>query len=98
MLADPIYAGFFFHEEKRYELDKKLKRIISEEDFWIIQEMLGKKGRPRPQKRDGLYNHFMTCAHCGGHTSPDFKFQIICSECKSKFSYLNKEECPKCQT
>ncbi len=98
MLADPTYAGFFFVEGQRYELDRKLKRMISEEEFWIIQEMLGKKGRPRPQKRQGLYNHFMTCEHCGGPTSPDFKFQLICSECKSKFSYLNREDCPKCHT
>lgn len=96
MFADPIYAGFFFDNGVRYELNSSLERVISEEEYWEIQTMLGKKGRPKPQKRVALYNHFMRCEECNGAVTPDFKFQIICPECKKKFSYLNREDCPKC--
>lgn len=96
IFADPIYAGFFYSGEERHELNESLERVISEEEFWRIQGMLGKKGRPKPQKRTALYNHFMRCRDCGGATTPDFKFQIICSDCRKKFSCLNAEECPGC--
>jgi site-specific DNA recombinase len=98
LLRDPIFAGFFFHNEKRYELDKRLPRIITEEEYWKIQAMLGAKGRPQPKKHEGLYNHFLTCGQCNGHMSPDFKFQLICTNCRYKFSCANKMDCPKCKT
>ena len=96
MLKDPVYGGFFYVQDKRYELHRSLPRVVSEEQYWKIQEMLKTKGRPKPKKRLSLYNHFLRCADCKGATTPDFKFQIICTECKLKFSYLNRNHCPKC--
>jgi site-specific DNA recombinase len=98
LLRDPIYAGFFFHNEKRCELDKRLPRAITEEGYWQIQAMLGKKGRPQPSKHEGTYNDFLICEKCNGKMSPDFKFQLICSVCKNKFACKNVLCCPKCQT
>lgn len=95
LLGDPIYAGFFHYNGQRYELDNRLPRATSEGEYWSIQTMLGRKGRPKPKKRRALYNHFMRDVDGGGVT-PDFKFQLICSGCKHKFSYPNKEQCPKC--
>jgi len=97
-LRDPIYAGFFFYNEIRHELDSRLPRAISEEDYWNIQAMLGSKGRPQPSKHEGLYNHFLSCEKCKGHMSPDFKHQLICPKCKFKFSCVNVDKCPKCKT
>ncbi len=97
MLRNPINAGFFFLQGKRYELDSSLPRIITEDEYWKIQGMIGAKGHPRLTKRTSLYNHFGTCGSCKGMLSPDFKFQIICSGCKKKFSYLNRNDCPSCE-
>ncbi|MFA6076596.1 MAG: recombinase family protein [Candidatus Paceibacterota bacterium] len=98
LLRDPIFAGFFSHNGKRYELDKRLPRAITEEEYWKIQAMLGSKGRPQPSKHEGLYNHFLSCGECKGRMSPDFKFQLICPVCKLKFSCINMDKCPKCKT
>ncbi len=98
LLRDPIYAGFFFYDEKRYELDDRLPRAITEDEYWKIQTILGLKGRPHPSKHEGTYNDFLVCKKCNGHMSPDFKFQLICSVCRHKFSYRNTVECPKCKT
>ena len=98
LLRDPIYAGFFFYNGKRCELDKRLPRAITEEGYWKIQAMLGAKGRPQPKTHEGLYNHFLTCGQCNGKMAPDHKFQLICSACKLKFSCTNKTACPKCKT
>ena len=96
LLKNPIYAGFFYCQNKRYELNKKLPRAMTEEQFWKLQDILGKRGIPRTCKRDGLFNHFSHCEECGGGLTPDFKFQLICSQCKNKFAYMNKEACPRC--
>lgn len=96
MLADPIYAGFFFYENEKYKLHPSLERVINEDEYWKIQSMLGQKGRPRMRstEREGLYNYLMKDQD-GGAVTPDFKFQVIC-ECKHKFSYTTKNICPKC--
>lgn len=96
MLSEPVYAGFFYAGGKRYELTETLPRMISEDQYWTIQAMLGRKGQPRPQKRrNGLYNYFMRDAS-GGGTTADHKFQLICSACRKKFSYINRDDCPQC--
>lgn len=97
MLRDPIFAGFFFHNGKRCELDTRLPRVITEEEYWKIQAMLGAKGRPQPKRHEGLYNHFLICGQCNGRMSHDPKFQLICSNCRFKFSCVNRITCPKCE-
>ena len=99
LLKDPIHAGFFFQassgENVRYDF-KAFEPMISEDEYWRIQDMLGAKGRPRMTKRKAVYNHFAKCGTCKGALSPDFKFQVICSGCKKKFAYLNRSNCPEC--
>lgn len=95
MLADPIYAGFFHYKGTRYALDERLPRAVSEEQYWLIQAMLGRKGQPRPRRHEALYNRFMRDAEGGGVT-PDFKYQLICPACRLKFAYRQAERCPKC--
>lgn len=95
LLRDPVYAGFFYYEDKRRELDTKLPRAINEQDYWKIQAMLGRKGLPKPKSRPSMYNHFMRCGHCGGAVTIDYKYQLIC-DCKHKFPYTNREACPSC--
>jgi DNA invertase Pin-like site-specific DNA recombinase len=96
LFADPFYAGFFYYEGERHSVNSSVPRMISESDFQKVQQMLGKKGLPQPQKHPSVYNPYMKCGYCKGATTPDFKFQLICSDCKYKFSYRNRENCPKC--
>ncbi len=96
MLRNPIYAGFFFQNDIRYELDAYLPRLLTEEEYWKIQDMLGRKGMPRVTNRKAVYNQFAICGLCGGKHCTDFKFQVICSACKKKFSHVTRKECPSC--
>ena len=95
ILQDPVYAGFFYHGGTQHKLNEKLSRAITEDQYWTIQQMLGNKGKPKPQKYAGLYNYFMRDVN-GGSVTADHKQQLICSECKKKFAYLNKKSCPQC--
>ena len=96
MLADPIYAGFFVYNDKRYPLNKSLEHVITEDEYWKIQTMLAQKGRPRgrSENRKGLYNYLMRDKN-GGAVMADFKHQLIC-DCRKKFAYAHKTQCPQC--
>ncbi|KKP43041.1 MAG: recombinase [Parcubacteria group bacterium GW2011_GWA2_33_14] len=104
LLTDPFYAGFFYRndeneEKKRYEAHESLNRLITEGQYWQVQRILGKKGKPCPTKylESFPYKRFMKCGSCGGSVTAEQKHQLICSECKFKFSYPNKTACPKCK-
>jgi site-specific DNA recombinase len=105
MLQDPFYAGFFFGKDEhgdqiRYEVNVELPRMITEEQYWQIQTMLGRKGAPRPSlnKKTFAYVGRSQCGNCKGAVTAENKFQLICPECKNKFAYQNKTACPVCET
>lgn len=99
LLRNPVYAGFFIAKSGiRHELHASLPRAISENDYWHIQKILRNKGRPRPSLSKDLfpYKESASCGGCGGSVTAEKKYQLICSNCKLKFAYLNKEHCPGC--
>ncbi len=102
-LRDPFYAGFFYGtdengETKRYEVNEAVPRMITEVQYWQIQDMLGRDGVPRPivNKDTFPYAGRTRCGNCGGTVIAEHKHQLICPKCKHKFAYRNKEACPKC--
>lgn len=104
ILKDPFPAGFFFAlggdgERQRYEVNASVPRMITEEQYWLIQTMLGGKGNPRPKtnKNEFPYIGRTRCGTCGGAVTAEHKHQLICSECKTKFAYKGKTHCPKCE-
>ena len=99
ILKNPVYAGFFFSKDgERHDLNEGIPRVITEEEFWEVQKILGKKGKPRPSTNRGLFAYvgMMQCGGCGGSITAEHKYQVIC-DCKYKFSYLNKKTCPYCE-
>jgi len=104
MLQDPFYAGFFYGKDDegntlRYEVNETLPRMITETEYWDIQAMLGRKGTPRPSvnRQSFAYSGRTKCGTCGGSVTAEHKYQLICSGCKHKFAYQNKEACPVCE-
>lgn len=101
ILRNPVYAGFFFNKDNtRFELHSSLPRMITEDKYWEIQEILGSKGRPRlsVNKETFAYVGPIKCGGCGGSVTAEHKYQIICPECRFKFSSQNKVKCPRCGT
>ena len=72
--------------------------MITMDEYDRIQTLLGRKGRPRPQKNDLPYTGLMNCPDCTASITGDDKKQAICTRCKSKFSTKNYTACPKCKT
>jgi len=94
ILKDTIYAGFFQYGGERYELNKNLPRIITEEEHYKVLRVLSGKNIPKTQTHQSTYGGFIRSPN-GQFVGPDIKYQVIC-ECKEKFSYINKTHCPRC--
>jgi hypothetical protein len=58
--------------------------------------LLGKHGKIRPRNREFAFTGLMHCGECDSTITAEEKNQIICSDCKTKFAYENKTQCPKC--
>lgn len=100
LLRNPVYAGFFNvnNGTERRELNKSVTRMISEDQYWHIQKLLGNKGRPRPSVNRGSFAYAGTavCGTCGGTVTAEHKYQLICPGCRKKFAHPNKTHCPGC--
>ncbi|MBP6904719.1 MAG: hypothetical protein KBB91_01530, partial [Candidatus Pacebacteria bacterium] len=94
ILKDPIYTGFFYYGSEKYELDRSLPRLITEQQREKVLQTLSKKNIPKVQHHKALYSGFIRSDE-GDAIGPDFKFQLIC-DCKHKFAYRDKTHCPNC--
>lgn len=94
ILTDPIYAGFFFYGGERYELAKELPRLITEDEHHKIRTILQRRNIPKTQTHDDVFVGFIT-SPSGEYIGLDKKYQVIC-DCKKKFSYRDKTNCPLC--
>ncbi|MDO8589970.1 MAG: recombinase family protein [bacterium] len=99
ILKNPVYAGFFFTKDgERHKLHESIPRMITDENYWHIQKIMGNKGRQRPSVNLEMFPYkdpTTRCGGCGGGVTAEHKYQVIC-DCKLKFSYRDKEKCPKC--
>ncbi len=95
MLKNPVYAGFFIVQGKRYELNKDLPRVITEEQHKLLLEMISNNKRPKVQKHDAIYSGFIL-SEKSEFIGQDVKFQLVC-DCKHKFAYRDKTHCPNCE-
>ena len=99
ILADPFYYGLFEYPRGSGTWYRgQHEPMITEDEFWRIQEILGKDGRPRPKKHTFAYTGLITCGQCGGAITAEVKEQVICSACKRKFSSKNRSACSACGT
>lgn len=99
VFVDTFYYGEFEYPSGSGIFHKgKHEPMITKEEFERVQQLLGRKGRPRPKTRSFTYTGLFTCGECGASITAEEKFQIICPVCKTKFASQNKNSCPKCKT
>ena len=99
LLRNPYYCGQFISHrntplEKWYEGTHQ--QMISREEFWQLQEILGEQGRPRPSlpAEESLLGLFK-CGKCGRSITRDEHIQVRCL-CKHKYSAKHQDTCPRC--
>lgn len=94
ILKDTTYAGFFMYGGERYELDPSLPRLITEGEHEKVKALLSKKNIPKSQRHETTFAGFVQ-SNEGNAMGQDVKCQLIC-DCKNKFAYLDRTNCPKC--
>ena len=80
--------------ERRGRSACPITQIITEDDYWEIQRILGQRGYTRPQGEPKAYSGFITSPE-GDTCGPETKFHLVC-DCKWKYSNRIQKNCPKC--
>jgi len=98
IFANPFYCGLFEYPKGSGNwYQGKHEPMITIEEYDRVQVLLGRKDNPRPKRHDFPFRGLIRCGECGAMVTPDEKNQLICPNCKYKFSYNNKLACPKCK-
>ncbi len=63
ILTDPFYAGLFRYNGKLYQ--GKHPAMITVDEYDEVQNLLGRKGRPRYKEHFFPYTGIMSCGECG---------------------------------
>ena len=63
MFGNPFYAGYFRWDGQL--LPGKHKPMITMREFEEVQRLLGRPGRPRPNRHDFTYSGLIRCGECG---------------------------------
>ena len=63
MFANPFYYGLI--ERREGVFIGKHEPMITEQEYWKAQEILGRKGRQRPQSHQFPFTGLIRCAECG---------------------------------
>jgi site-specific DNA recombinase len=75
MFTNPFYCGQFYYKGQLY--DGKHEPMVSPEEFDRAQELLGRKGRPRPKKHHFTFTGVIRCGQCGAMVTAEEKFKYI---------------------
>ena len=102
-----ISSSAFYRTLKRTEIagfkvigDKKVTYtsytpLVTEDEYWKIQELLGRHGIPRPKQRLSVYSGYLFSPE-GEFCGPDRTFRVKCSCGGKPFSGKTKNACPHC--
>ena len=75
ILSDPFYCGKFWWNNQdtgEKELQQgKHPPMITEDEFWQIQALLGKGSRPQSKRHSFPYTALMKCGECGAAITAD---------------------------
>jgi len=78
ILNNPFYYGWFGYNGTLYQ--GKHEPMITEEEFWRVQQLLERKGRPRPKEKLFAYTGLIRCGECGSMVTAEEKFKFIKKE------------------
>lgn len=87
-LRDPYYYGLHEWDGNTYEIHESIPRMITEEEYWLIQDILGNKGRPRPSKYTAVpYRGLIKCGECNSSYIPYVKNKKLASGVTQSYEY-----------
>ena len=94
-----FYYGWFEYpigSNRHYQ--GKHEPMITMAEFEKVQSLLGRNGNTRPQIHEFAFTGLIHCGECNRMITAQVKHQVICSHCRLKFAYRQREACPRCKT
>ena len=100
LFTDPFYYGWFEYPNGSGQwYQGKHKPVVTRDEFERVQALLGRGGSARPRAQlTFAYTGLIRCGECNGMVTAEEKHQLICTNCRFKFAYRNKKQCPRCHT
>ena len=99
MFKNPFYYGWFEYPKGGGQwYQGNHESIITREEYDEVQTLLGRRGNSRGRTLNFPFTGLIRCGDCGAMITAEEKHQLICSSCRFKFAYRNKDRCPRCQT
>ncbi|MCL4873539.1 recombinase family protein [bacterium] len=99
IFTNPFYYGYFeYPRGSGLWFQGSHEPMVNEREYELVQALLGRKGLAKPKKLTFPFTGMMRCGECSAVITAEEKHQLICSTCKHKFAYRNKERCLKCET
>lgn len=71
LFGNPFYYGLMQRRDGVYQ--GKHEPMITKEEYWKAQEMLGRKGIPRPKNHQFAFTGLIRCAECGSMITAEEK-------------------------
>lgn len=102
IFTDPFYYGRFEYPKNSGNwYTGSHEPMITEDEFWLVQKLLGREGRPRPQKHKFPYTGLIVCGECGSMVTASDKVKINKGDGRKHFyTYYNctkrKKGCSHC--
>lgn len=88
-LRDPYYYGIANWSGQTRPIDPSVPRLITEEQYWRIQDLLGRRGVPRPSVyKDLMYRGLIRCGECGYLVTPYAKRKKLASGTFATYFYV----------
>jgi len=75
IFTNPFYYGHFYHKNELFK--GAYPPMITVEEFDHVQQILGRKGKPRPKKHVFPFTGLMTCGVCGCAVTATEKVKLI---------------------
>ncbi len=72
IFRNPFYYGLI--ERKEGIFQGRQEPMITEDEFWKAQEILGRKGRPRPKNHQFAFTGLIRCGECGSMITAEEKY------------------------
>lgn len=88
-LRDPHNYGLMKWGGKEVTMHPSLPRLMTENEYWRIQKILGNTGAPRPKKHFGLpYKTILRCGECDYSVFPYIKPKKLANGETKNYEYM----------
>ena len=73
IFGDPFYYGLI--ERKEGVFQGKHEPMITADEYWRVQEMLGRRGKPRSKHHEFAFTGLIRCGECGSMVTAEEKYK-----------------------